>query len=634
MQEDKQRNTAIMLLSWITFAKRPLTIAEATQALYIQNASRELNMSGYVIPKVTLNREAEWTLTSVCAGMVVGVVEKKTTFLHFAHRTAKNYLKKNLLVECQDTYSLMTEVCLRCLIDTPIKSPKEKTIAQNTSEHFAKKYPFFHYAANNWGWHMTEKVQGSVYQLAWKFLSENENKDKLDHAVSAMEDTKISREEQFTGLHIAAFFGLTSLVQKAVGLQKPLDINSRTKRNETPLHWAVAHGHREFAELLISQQADLKVQNEDKMTPLHIAIDKDDSDMIYLLLSTGHADLELADINGYTPLFVAVKKGNAKLVQQLLRLGAQTESEDGHGWTAMRWAVQLGYKMIIEILVRYKALVSSPTRDGWTLLRWAASEGRSDIITLLTRMNIDLDEPDKDGKTALQWAVKYQCSMAAWVLLQAKVNVNRRDNTGMTALHVAAETFHRSVKGNDVLWLLLANGAKVNAQTKTFGLTPLHIAASEGSESAIWLLLSKGADPSKLDVNNRTALHCAVAGDHIQAAQLLLWKTAGLINAVDHEKRTVLHYAASQGNAAIVEMLINWDADINARDRSGQTALHIAVLQSYEDIALYLIRKKADLEIPYKKNRKRVSLDDLVIQIKNTTIMDAIKEARGISRAV
>jgi ankyrin repeat protein len=401
MQEDKQRNTAHMLLSWITFAKRPLTIAEATQALYIHNALRELNMSGYAVPKVTLSRDAEWALTSVCAGMVVGVVEKNTTFLHFAHRTAKSYLKKYLLDECRDAYSLMTEVCLRCLIDTPIEPPEETTAAHNTSHPFAKNYPFFHYAANNWGWHMTDKLRSSAYQLAWKFLSENENKEKLDRAVSAMEDNKISREEQFTGLHVAAYFGLTNLVQKAVSFQKPIAINSRTKRNETPLHWAVAHGHRGFAELLLSQQADLKMQNEDKMTPLHIAIYKHDCDMIYLLLSTSHADLELADIKGYTPLILVVKKGNAKLVQRLLRLGAKTESEDGHGRTAMRWAAQLGYKMIIEILVRYEASVSSPSKDGWTLLWWAASEGRSDIITLLTGLNINLDEPDKDGKTAL-----------------------------------------------------------------------------------------------------------------------------------------------------------------------------------------------------------------------------------------
>ncbi|KAF5974836.1 nacht ankyrin domain-containing protein [Fusarium coicis] len=628
IQEDKQRNTAIMLLSWITFAKRPLTIAEATQALYIQNALRELSMSGYVIPKVTVSPEAEWSLTSVCGGMIVGVVEKNITFLHFAHRTARKFLKKYLLVEFQDACSIMTEVCLRCLINTPVKPPKEKITAQNTSEHFTKNYPFFHYAANNWGFHMADKVKGPVYQLAWKFLSEHENKEKLDRAVSFMEDTNISREEQFTGLHIAAHFGLTTLVQKAVGLKKPLDINSRTKRNETPLHWAVSRGHREFSELLISQQADRKVQNGDKMTPLHIAIDKDDSDMICLLLSDHCGELELADIKGYTPLITAVKKRNAKVVQKLLRLGAKTGSEDGHGWTALRWAAQLGYKMIIEILIRYKASVSSPTKDGWTLLRWAASEGRSDIITLLKGMNINLDEPDKDGKTALQWAVRYQCSMATWVLLQAKVNVNKRDNTGTTALHVAAETFHLSVKGNDVLWLLLANGAKVNTQTKTFGQTPLHIAASEGSESAIWLLLSKGADPTKLDVNRRTALHCAVAGDHIQAAQLLLWKSTDLINAADHEKRTVLHYAASQGNVALVEMLINWDADINARDHSGQTALHIAVLQSHDDIAVFLIRKDADLEITCRINRKRVSLDELVHSMNNTDIMGAIDEAR------
>jgi ankyrin repeat protein len=161
---------------------------------------------------------------------------------------------------------------------------------------------------------MADKVKGPVYQLAWKFLSEHENKEKLDRAVSFMEDTNVSREEQFTGLHIAAHFGLTTLVQKAVGLQKPLDINSRTKRNETPLHWAVSRGHREFSELLISQQADPKVQNGDKMTPLHIAIDKDDSDMICLLLSDRCGELELADIKGYTPLIIVVKKGNVKVV--------------------------------------------------------------------------------------------------------------------------------------------------------------------------------------------------------------------------------------------------------------------------------------------------------------------------------
>jgi hypothetical protein len=104
-----------MLLSWITFAKRPLTIAEAAQALYIQNALRELSMPGYVIPKVTVNPEAEWTLTSVCGGMIVGVVEKNITFLHFAHRTARKFLKKYLLVEFREACSIMTEVCLRCL---------------------------------------------------------------------------------------------------------------------------------------------------------------------------------------------------------------------------------------------------------------------------------------------------------------------------------------------------------------------------------------------------------------------------------------------------------------------------------------------------------------------------------------
>ncbi|KAF4990846.1 hypothetical protein FGRMN_8227 [Fusarium graminum] len=630
-QVEKQRNTAVMLLAWIAFAKRPLTIAEATQALYIQNAALDLDIAGSVLPKISTTIETEWALTSVCAGMVVGVVENNTTYLHFAHSSAEQHLKDGLLARSQNTYSLMTEVCLRCLIDTPVKPLQQLSSAQITKDQFRNNYPFFHYAANYWGKHLTDRNKGSVYKLAWDFLS---GKERLGYAVLAMDDVKVSRQERVAGLHMAAYFGLTNLVKKAVGFQKHLNINSRTKRDETPLHWAIIHGRQDFVEFLISQQADVNLSNADNRTPLHLAIIKDDSKSMSLLLSTGHVDLELKDSRGFTPLIVAVTEGKASTVETLLGLGANPDSEDNDDWTALRWAAQLGYKMIIKLLIRYDASVSSPTKDGWTLLRWAASEGRADIITLLSGMKIDLDAADKEGVTALRWAVNYNCAMATWVLLQANAYINKPDRNGMTALHAAVETHHQTNSGNDVLWLLLANGANVNAQTRGSSLTPLHVAAFGGSESVIWLLLSKGADLNKLDASDRTALHCAVASEHIQATQLLLWKISRLMNAVDHEKRTVLHYAASQGNVAMAEMLVNWGAEINARDRSGQIPLHIAVLQSHEDLAIYLVNKGADLEISCKKNRVRVSLDELVMSMESVAVMDAISQVRGTTAGV
>ncbi|KAF4947314.1 hypothetical protein FSARC_14009 [Fusarium sarcochroum] len=224
-QPEKQRKTAMNLLTWIVFAKRPLTVTEATQVLAIQDASSDSHSSRLMIPKASATSQTEWDLTSVCAGMVVGVVEKKTTFLHLAHSTAEQHLKESLLARSQDAHSTLTEVCLRCLVNAPpaAKHLRKRPSPQDNADHFRKNYPFFHYAANHWGEHLVYQAKGPVKRLAWDFLSDEE---RLGYAVLAMDDLKVPQEEKVTGLHIAAYFGLTNLVKKAISFQKHLDINS------------------------------------------------------------------------------------------------------------------------------------------------------------------------------------------------------------------------------------------------------------------------------------------------------------------------------------------------------------------------------------------------------------------------
>ena len=47
-------------------------------------------------------------------------------------------------------------------------------------------------------------------------------------------------------------------------------------------------------------------------------------------------------------------------------------------------------------------------------------------------------------------------------------------------------------------------------------------------------------------------------------------------NCVDCHGRTALHYAACEGRARIVQMLLNNGADFDAVDEDGRTALHFA----------------------------------------------------------
>jgi ankyrin repeat protein len=49
-------------------------------------------------------------------------------------------------------------------------------------------------------------------------------------------------------------------------------VNAKSNTGRTPLHWAAARGHKEVAELLIAEGADVNAKGDDGNTPLGTAI--------------------------------------------------------------------------------------------------------------------------------------------------------------------------------------------------------------------------------------------------------------------------------------------------------------------------------------------------------------------------
>ena len=209
-------------------------------------------------------------------------------------------------------------------------------------------------------------------------------------------------------------------------------------------------------------------------------------------------------------------------------------------------------------------------------------------------------------------------------LLDAGADPNTDESDGFPPLIAALSTL-RAVSGAqarrdvaEVVTLLLRHGASTN-QRDVNDSTPLHLAAGEGDLALVDLLLGNGADPNattRID-DFVTALEVAEAAGRTAVAARLreitespVWhdtarsgdlprhETTGP-KRVRHRQRdrysqTALMIAAHQGQAEIVDWLIDRGADLNSTAKYGLSALMLAVVGGHPRVARKLANAGAD----------------------------------------
>ena len=112
---------------------------------------------------------------------------------------------------------------------------------------------------------------------------------------------------------------------------------------------------------------------------------------------------------------------------------------------------------------------------------------------------------------------------------------------GTTALHWAAR--HDDLETGRAL---LAAGAEANAANR-YGLTPLALAAMNGSGAFVELLLAAGADPERAQPGGETPLLTAARAGRIEAVNALLARRARIDAVIEGSGQTALHWALTPG---------------------------------------------------------------------------------------
>ena len=444
------------------------------------------------------------------------------------------------------------------------------------------------------------------------------------HIAELLLDTAIEenvyRRQISSALCTAAHAGHEELVRFL--LERGADPNFLEKEHhdgQIPLHAASLRGHQSIAQLLIDNGADVNAQGGKYGYAIWAAMSQGHNEIIELLLQHG-ANISVHSGYDGEALVAACKGGYRNIVELLLDEGVDPNAtRDQHDDDAFISALKRGHKDIVKLLLEKGAYVNGHRgkyAQAITPLYVASEYASEDVVRLLLEFGADVNIVGGYWGTALQVASYQGKKDSVQLLLEWGSNVNTlAGNRYGSALTCASCTGNK-----DIVQLLLEWGANVNIQTGNDFGPALIVASFYNHKEIVELLLEWGADVNCPGGKYGSALIAASFGNHKEIVELLLeWGAdvnfPGEVNFYSHEKYgTALIQAASyagncygsaltcasyKGNKDIVQLLLEWGANVNIQTGNDfGPALIEAPSYNRKEIVELLLEWGADVNCP------------------------------------
>jgi ankyrin repeat protein len=256
-------------------------------------------------------------------------------------------------------------------------------------------------------------------------------------------------------------------------------------------------------------------------------------------------------------LIEAIQFRDLNRVDSLLAEGADPNAQDVEGTSALLYAVNVGGLKLNQLLIDRGADVNAKRKTSYrsTALMEAAGRNNVALAKLLIENGADIHIRDTFGDPAINWAAYYG-------------HIEYAD-------------------------LLLENGASWDVESKHG--TALEVAMKQWNDHLVAYFLEKGAGE---EIENKELIQAFREDEDEKLLQMLNEEN---IDAKDELGTPLIILAASEGNADIVEALIEKNADLDAMNRVGQTALSRAAYFGHEKIVTQLIEAGASVDLAGEK---------------------------------
>nr|WOD46542.1 hypothetical protein [Trichoderma atroviride] len=185
----------------------------------------------------------------------------------------------------------------------------------------------------------------------------------------------------------------------------------------------------------------------------------------------------------------------------------------------------------------------------------------------------------------LRYSSIYGFSIAAELVLLAETDMDNQDKDGRTPLSLAAGNGYEAI-----VKLLLEGGAKTEIKDKN-GQTPLSRAAMNGQQGNVMRLSEYGAFIDEHDISGVTPLSWAAKNNHLSIVKFLVSRRAK-IEYPSHQ--TTLSQAVKHGHLAIVKFLVEKGAKIDP-NKYQKSPLAYATEHGHLAIVKFLVEKGAKI---------------------------------------
>ncbi|XP_022830059.1 protein phosphatase 1 regulatory subunit 16A isoform X4 [Spodoptera litura] len=285
--------------------------------------------------------------------------------------------------------------------------------------------------------------------------------------------------------------------------------------------------------------------------------------------------------------------------------------------------------------------------DSVMLLEAAARNDIDEVRRLLSR-GVTPDATNEDGLTALHQCCIDNNEAMMRLLLDHGANVNAEDSEKWTPLHAAATC------GNlNLVRILIQRGANllavngdgnmpydiceeertldaIESEMAARGVTQRLIDDTRASTEMKMLrdvdeLVKAGMDLDEpRDNQGATLLHIASANGYIKVVEYLLEHRAST-DVVDHDMWQPVHAAACWGHLEVLELLVQYGADLNVRNKHDETPADIC---EEGELRARILRLAADQE----ELRRHAAADRLRTARRSSSSASTSRRVRSVRR--